>query len=303
MAQRSVAALRGQFTALISPFDLNGNLMLGWMADLLEFQRQHGVDGLVICGTNGEATSLSVAERKQVLEAVMAHRGALAIIAGTGAASVTDAVELTRHAAEVGADAALLLPPFFFKNPSADGLVTYFRQVLDAAPLPMLLYSIPQQTAVPITEEILDRLADHPNLVGVKDSAGDWEYTLRLIQRYPQLKIFPGSDYLIGKGYTHGAAGAISGGANPFPELVVAVRNGHYSDPTGAKALQAQERLTAATDIVRRYPFVGVSKCILAHRGLPRMGVRPPLISLTALQEEQLLDELYAADFLPRMVE
>ncbi len=298
MSPPKAAALRGLLTATLTPIDMDGRLALEHMPTLLEFQQRAGVDGVVVCGTNGEATSLSVEERKRTVEAAVAHRGNLTIVAGTGAASVTDAVELTRHAAQAGADAALALPPFFFKDPNVAGLAAYFEAILDAADLPVLLYNIPQFTAVPITDDLLGRLAGHPNLAGVKDSAGDWTRTLAFITRYPNLRIFAGSDFLAAQCYATGGAGCISGGANGFPEVVAAVRDAHRADPSGDKPKEAQARLNALLDITRRYPFISFSKCIQANRGLPRLGVRPPLVSLSPAQEESLISELRTAGFL-----
>jgi 4-hydroxy-tetrahydrodipicolinate synthase len=298
MPHPKAAALRGLLTAILTPFDLNGRLTLEHMPALLDFQRGAGIDGVVVCGTNGEGTSLSVEERKRALETTLEHRGGLTVIAGTGAASVPDAVELTHHAARAGADGVLVLPPFFFKNPTAQGLAAYFNAVLDAADVPVLLYNIPQLSGVAITDALLDLLADAPNLAGVKDSAGDWARTQEFLTRYPHLRIFPGSDYLAAQSWAAGSAGCISGGANPFPEVVAAVRDAHRADPGGAAREAAQARLTAVTDILRRYPLIGVSKSVLAHRGLPRLGVRPPLVSLTTAQEESLLAELRAGRFL-----
>jgi 4-hydroxy-tetrahydrodipicolinate synthase len=298
MPHPKAAALHGLMPALLTPFDSQGRLALEHTPALIDFQRRAGVDGVVICGTNGEGTSLSVAERKRALEAVMEHRGNFLVVAGTGASSVPEAVELTRHAAEVGADAALVLPPFFYKTPSAAGLADYFRPVLDAADLPILLYSIPQFSAVPITDELLDLLGDHPNLSGIKDSAGDLERTKTFITRYPQLKIFSGSDLIAGPSIAAGSAGCISGNANSFPEVLVAVRDAYAADPSGEKLHAAQARLNVLVSITNRYPLIAVSKSILAHRGLPRLGVRPPLIALTPAQEESLISELRTADFL-----
>ena len=284
-------------TAILTPFDLKGELALEHMPTLIEFQSQAGIDGLVVCGTNGEGTALSVTERKQVLEAVIAHRGDMRIVAGTGATSVTDAVELTRHAAQIGADAVLVLPPFFSKNPSDQGLADYFRRVLDAANVPVLLYNIPQFTEVAITDELLRLLQGHPNLAGIKDSAGDWERSHEFITRYPELRIFVGSDRLDAPCYAAGGAGCISGGANAFPELLVAVREGFRRSPQ--EAVQAQERLNTLLDITARYPFLSTSKSILAKRGLPRLGVRPPLTLLSPDMETRLFAELHDAGFLP----
>lgn len=291
--------LKGLMTAILTPFDLQGDLALEHMPALIEFQRQAGIDGLVVCGTNGEGTALSVAERKQVLETVMAHRGDLQIVAGTGATSVTDAVELTRHAAQTGADAVLVLPPFFSKNPAAEGLADYFLRVLDAVDLPMLLYNIPQFSAVAITDELLELLKGHPNLAGIKDSAGEWARTQEFIVNYPELRIFVGSDRLDASCYTAGGAGCISGGANAFPELLVAVREAFRRSPQDAK--QAQAHLNALLDILAGYPFLSSTKSILPQRGLPRLGVRPPLSMLPSDTEARLFAELREAGFLPTL--
>ncbi|HZT43733.1 MAG TPA: dihydrodipicolinate synthase family protein [Chthonomonadaceae bacterium] len=293
-------SLRGLLTAILTPFDRQGDLALQHMPALLDFQRRAGIDGVVVCGTNGEGTSLSVEERMRTLEVVLASRERMLVAAGTGAASVTDTLTLTRHAAEAGADAALVLPPFYFKAPTTEGLAAWFLRVLDAADLPILLYNIPQQSAVAISDDLLDRLLDHPNLAGLKDSAGEWARTEEFITRYPQLRVFSGGDRLASRSYAGGGAGAISGGANAFPEIVAAVRDAYQADAGGPRTQEAQVRLSALVDIVVRYPLIAVSKSILAQRGLPRLSVRPPLVDLTPAQEDALLAELRAAGFLDR---
>ena len=295
MSEIQRKTLGGLHPAIITPIDSQGKLSLEHFPKYIQFQREAGVDGLVVCGTNGEATSVSVLERKQILECAIANRGNLTIIAGTGAANLPDTIELTQHAMKVGADAVLVLPPFFVKNPSTQGLEGYFRAVLDACNVPTLLYSIPHFSAVTITPELLERLNGHPNLIGVKDSKGNWEETYTLITRFPNLKIFTGSDLIAGKGFEHGA-GVISGTANAFPELLVAVRDAAKSNPSALES--AQNRLLELIEIVKMYPFVGNNKSILAYRGLPRLDVRPPLINLTNEQEQTLLNQLKSAGFL-----
>lgn len=295
MNHPATTRLRGLLTAILTPFDHVGNLALNHFDALIDFQRSAGVDGLVVCGTNGEGTSLSVAERKQTLETALKYRGGLTVVAGTGGTSMTDAVELTRHAADVGADAALVLPSFFYKNASAIGQADYFQRVMDAANLPILLYNIPQFTGVHITDEMIDRLISHPNLAGIKDSAGDWERTHALIQKYPNLIIYAGSDLLAAHSYSAGGA-CISGGANAFPEVVAAIRNAHQH-PSGDLE-QAQKRMDSLAAITLRYPLIAVSKSVLAHRKLPRLGVRPPLVNLTDAQETDLIAELRTAGYL-----
>ena len=293
----SVVPVHGVLTAILTPFDRSGDLALDVVPVLLDFQRAAGIDGVVVCGTNGEGTSLSVDERRRTLECVVQHRGNLQVVAATGATSVTDAIELTRHAADLDVNVSLLLPPFFFKEPALDGLAAYFRTVLDAVNLPALLYNIPQMTAVPITDALIGRLSDHPRLLGIKDSAGDWARTRELITNNPKLQIFAGSDFDALRCLRAGGAGCISGGANPFPELLVAVKAAFDAGNVQA-ADEAQARLETMLDILVRYPFVGASKSVLAHRGLPRMTVRPSLVDLTTALEEKMLSEFHEAGLL-----
>ena len=295
MSESKTAHWRGILTAIVTPLDLQGDLALEHFPLLLDFQRQAHIDGVIVSGTNGEGTSLSVSERKQALEKVLEHRGDLIVLAGNGAASMTDAIELTRHASEVGADGLLALPPFFYKGVSAQGMADYFRRVMDSTDLPVLLYNIPQHSAVVITDEIISLVADHPNLAGVKDSTGDWASTQHFKKTYPHLKVYAGNDLLASRSFAIGGE-SISGGANAFPELLVAVRDAARQGVE--EGAVAQARLDTALDIVSRYPFIANNKAVLAHRGIPRLGVRPPLISLSPTQEESLIAELKSMGFL-----
>ncbi|MCA1596764.1 MAG: dihydrodipicolinate synthase family protein [Chloroflexi bacterium] len=288
-------SLYGALTAMVTPFDKSGALQLEAIEPFLRFQEAAGIDGVVVSGTNGEGPSLSVSERKRLLEEVIRHRRDLPVVAGTGAASVSDAIELTEHAGSVGADAVLVLPPFYFKNASADGLAAYFRMVMDSSTVPVLLYNIPQHSSVEISDEILDRLEGQPELLGIKDSAGAWERTAELIRSRPGLKIFPGGDRLLARALEAGAAGSISGTANAFPELVAGVWQMFRS---GGDVNAAQSRLDAAIAILSQYPVAAANKSVLAHRGMGRMWVRPPLVDLSGPQETEMLGRLQDAGLL-----
>ncbi len=288
----SNSALNGLHTAIITPFDRHGDLKLECVASLLEYQRRAGIDGVVVCGTNGEGTSLSIQERKNLLETMLEHRGSLKVIAGTGAGNLPETLELTRHAAESGADAALVLPPFFLKKITDEGLANWFRSVLDSADLPILLYNIPQMTSIPITDGVLERLEGHPKLAGLKDSTGDWNSFSHYAKTYPQLQLFCGSDLIAGQAWSLGAAGSISGTANSFPELCYAVRNAFR---TGNNVQEAQDRLTSVCRILLKYPFISNNKTVIASRGLPETFVRSPLADMTQEQTFTMLEELRAS--------
>ena len=289
MITQELSRLKGLYTAIVTPFDRDQRLRTDYVPELLEFQRKGGVDGVVVCGTNGEGTSLSVAERRTLLEAVMTHKGDLKVIAGTGTANLPETMELTQHAAESGADATLVLPPFFLKKVTEEGLADYFKRVLDATSIPTLLYNIPQMTAVTISGGVLERLQGHPNLAGLKDSTGDWNSTQRFIRDYPELLVFCGNDLIAGKAWAAGAAGCISGSANSFPELCAAIRDAYRA---GEELDEAQAKLTAAATALTKYPFIGYSKTVMARRGLPEMFVRSPLVDLSGDEATALLNDL-----------
>ena len=297
MPSTNTARLRGLLTAILTPFDAAGNLALQHFPALLNFQRSAGVDGVVVCGTNGEGTSLSVPERKQMLETAITHRNGLTIVAGTGGTSLTDAIELTRHASDAGADAVLVLPSFFYKNATVQGHAHLYLKIMDAATVPVLLYNIPQFTGVDIADELIALLLKHPNFAGIKDSAGNWERTHSLIKNHSDLLIYAGSDLLAGRSYEAGGA-CISGGANAFPEVVAMIRNAYLREPGCCSVEEAQARMDALIAITKNYPLIAVSKSVITHRGLPRLSVRPPLVNLTPQQESALLSELKTAEYL-----
>jgi len=277
------------YTALITPFKRTGALNLRVLPDLIRFQRKAGVDGILVGGTNGEGISLSVRERKRLLEAVLTHADGLEVIAATGACAITDAIELTRHASYHGVAALLVLPPFYFKEPEPRGVAAYYAAVAAATELPLILYSIPQFSGVPVGGEVLDQLAHCRNIYGVKESSPASEPAYRLLRDYPSLRLFVGNDLYLSELLQAGAAGVISGTANAFPELVVAVARAvrERRDPW-----EAQERLNSAISVIADYPIVGTVKSILAARGVARTYTRAPLVMPSPAQRRTLLSEL-----------
>lgn len=290
-----IAKLRGVYTALVTPFGPNGQLQRRQLPDLIAFQRAAGVDGVVICGTNGEGVSLSVRERKRLLETALEHSQGIEVMAATGACSMTDAIELTRHASRCGAVATLVLPPFYFKNLAPEGVAAYYRAVALASAIPVVLYSIPQFSGVPVSGALLDLLKDVPQIVGIKESSGDRASGLELLGAYPHLTFFVGSDLLLAEMLAAGAAGVISGTANAYPELLVAVAQ---AAAKGFGVAEAQARLAQAIAVLNDYPIVGAAKCVIEERGIARTFVRPPLVMPTPAEREQIVLRLRGIDLL-----
>ncbi len=290
--------LRGVFAPIVTPFRLtDGEVDLPWIGRHVAYLRAHGCTGIIPCGTNGEAASLSVAERVQVTEAALAAAGDMPVIVGTGAAALPDAIALTRHAFAAGAAAVLVMPPFYFKKPTDEGVVLWFQRLFDAA-MPnggrALLYHIPQNTGVPISDSILTALiASHGELIyGVKDSSGDPAQGAHLRHTFPQLAYFVGNDHRVAEACRDGGAGSITATANVFPDLVQAVQAAAWGR---GDAMGAQAALSEARTLLDTCPLQPATKAALvAVAGLPPIAVRPPQVELSAEQRAGLRAGLLA---------
>jgi 4-hydroxy-tetrahydrodipicolinate synthase len=277
--------------ATVTPFADGGErVLLHWIPQHLAWLAERGADGLLAMGTNGEGPSLNLEERKQIIDVIMEHRGGLATVFGTGCASLPETAEVSRYALERGADAVLIVPPFYFKGVPADGLIAYFDALLRALPSErkVLLYNIPFLSGVEVSDELMDALAERfpERLLGVKDTSGHLERTEGYVRRYPQLTILCGSDHLAGPAYRAGAVGSISGLANAFPGLMSAVWLAHAE---GGDVDAAQERVQEAQGLLRGLPAHSAMKHLLhLMAGLPLTYVRPPLRDLTRDETEEL---------------
>lgn len=285
--------LAGVFAANVTPFDPTSLAVdHGWMRRHLAWLRARGCDGVVPLGTNGEGPAMSVAERKAVIDTAIAAADGLAVVPGTGCASLPDTVELTRHAFAAGADAVLVIPPFFFKNVSDAGVLAYYQRLCDAALQPgqqILLYHFPKLSAVPIGDAVAAGLREsHPGCVaGVKDSSGDFESIVHWNKLFPELRVFAGSDSLAGKATAAGVAGTITAGGNLIPDLLQRVRQAVLA---GQDPAPHQEQVNLVRGWLERSPSMhAATKFLLTlFAGLPQSAVRPPLIDLNDAQQADL---------------
>ena len=290
-------SLGGVIPAVVTPFGEDGRIDVTWMERHLSFLREAGVHGILACGTTGEGPSLGLSERKQVIDVCLQNRGAMAVMAGTGCASLTDTVELSCHAVERGADVLLVVPPFYFKNPSEEGLVQYYRALLRALPTQarLALYNIPGFSAVEVTDSLLYRLSfDFPQQVaGVKDSSGSAERTLAYIERHPQLTIWAGNEGTAAAALRGGACGVISALANAFPDVMLNLWRARQRGEDLAPWDASIQRLQQAT---RGHSPAAAAKCLLAAvHGFPATHVRPPLVDLTPEERPRLVEAVRAA--------
>ncbi len=277
--------------AVVTPFSEGGeDLMLDWIPQHLAYVEHRGADGVLALGTNGEGVSLSIEERQDVIDAVLTHRGRLRVMFGTGCASLPETVALSRYAIERGADAVLIVPPFYFKQIDPQGIIAYYGALLDALPpeRKVLLYNIPGTSGVEIRDELVDALVERfpERLLGIKDTSGRIERTRSYLQRYPQLAIYNGSDGNVGEAVPSGVAGAISAVANVFPDLIAGVFDAHAS---GGDVAAAQAEVSRVRDTLSRFPSHSAIKHLLhLVAGLPLTYVRPPLRDLTPDEVEAL---------------
>lgn len=277
--------LQGIYAASITPFDDDGFPALHVLSGHLRHLESIGCHGALILGTTGEGPSFSVEERISLLEAAAAERGNLKLLAGTGAASLTDAITLTRAAFELEYDGALVVPPFYFKDASLEGLFAFYLELISQA-VPangkLLLYHIPQVSGVAIEPELIRRLRfEFPErVVGIKDSGGSIENTRMLCSEFEGLQVFNGHDGLLTDSLAAGGVGAITGLSNVFAGTLRQVYDAHVSGNGTQQAEEAQAWLTATRDKLKE---LGLSlpatvKTILRLKGLlPNDYVRPPL--------------------------
>ncbi len=291
-------ALGGVLAPTVTPF-INQSLEidLQWTREHLRLLNEKGLDGVVPSGTNGEGPSMSLDERRRLIDVCLENKGDMQVVPGTGCASLTDTIELTKYALTSGADSVLVLPPFYFKNPPLKGLLAYFRTLCDKAVPPgkgIILYNIPQISAVAITHELLDGLLEsHPECIwGVKDSTGDPDSLRAFVSSYPNLRIFAGSDRLAKLAYELGAAGTISALANIVPEWLKDLREKVASgDDEAAEGLE--KRINRLRELLSIYPMRSTTKYIIhLTMGLPMRQVRPPEIELTEEEKSKIESEV-----------
>jgi 4-hydroxy-tetrahydrodipicolinate synthase len=271
---------RGSITALITPFK-DGQVDEAAFQSFVEWQIDEGTQGLVPVGTTGESPTLSHDEHKRVVElCIEAAAGRVPVMAGTGSNSTEEAIALTRHAKHAGADAALVVTPYYNK-PTQEGLYAHFKAIAEAVDIPIFIYNIPGRSVVNMSVEVMARLAELPNIVGVKDATGD--LTRPSLQR---LKCGVDFIQLSGEDGTalgfnaHGGVGCISVAANVAPRLVSQFQNatlqGNY-----ARALELQDRLMPLHTALFVETNPSPAKYAVSLLGRCTDQVRLPLVSVT----------------------
>lgn len=279
---------RGVLPALVTPFR-DGNVDEEVFVRLVERQIRGGVHGLVPVGTTGESATLSHDEHRRVVElCVRTAAGRVPVVAGAGSNSTAEAIELVRHAKTVGADAALVVTPYY-NRPSQEGLYAHFAAIAEAVQLPVLVYNVPSRTSVDISNETLARLARLPNIVGVKDATGD-------LARASQQRLMCGEGWTMltgddptALGYlAHGGHGCISVTANVAPEQCAAFFNDALTGQWQG-ALYGQDRLIRLHKALFADASPSPTKFALAHLGLCAEDARLPIVPASEAARKEVL--------------
>ncbi|MBX7247857.1 MAG: 4-hydroxy-tetrahydrodipicolinate synthase [Caulobacteraceae bacterium] len=267
---------KGVITALVTPFR-DGKLDEAAYRALLERQIAGGVHGVVPVGTTGESPTVSVEEHKRIVElTVEVCAGRIPVIAGAGGNDTSKVIELVRHAKTVGADAALVVTPYY-NRPSQEGLFLHYKAINDAVELPVLLYNVPGRTGIDLANETVERLAKLPNIVGIKDATGDMVRISLMRRGVPEsFCLISGDDPTLLGYMAHGGHGVISVTSNVAPEACVA-RYEAAAQGAYETAGQWQDRLVALDKALFLDNSPAPTKYALARLGLCTDEVRLPL--------------------------
>lgn len=280
--------LKGSLPALVTPFTPQGELDLPALKKLVEWHIEQGSHGLVPVGTTGESPTLSHDEHRLVVEEVVRLvAGRVPVVAGAGSNSTREGIELIQHAQKAGADAALVVTPYYNK-PTQAGLIAHYTALHDASDLPIIIYNIPGRSVIDMAPETMGELAKLPRIVGVKDATGK-------LERVSMQRASCGADFiqLSGEDATalgfnaHGGVGCISVTANVAPKLCAEFQQATLAGDY-ARALEYQDRLMPLHVAIFLEPGVAGAKYAMSRLGLCSDTVRLPLVGLTEATKVQI---------------
>ena len=285
----------GSMVALFTPMHDDGRVDFDALLNLVEFHVANGTDAIVAMGTTGESATLDEKEHcKVIAEVVKAANGRIPVIAGTGANSTTEAIHLTRCAMQAGADACLLVTPYYNK-PTQEGLYRHFKAIAEAVPVPQILYNVPGRTACDMLPETIERLASVPNIVGVKEATGDVDRARDILARCgDRIDLYSGDDATAMEFILAGGKGNISVTANILPQEVHDYcQHALAGDREAANTIN--ERLLPLSDVLFCESNPIPIKWALYEMGLIPAGIRLPLTPLSEAYRENLRQTMVTA--------
>jgi 4-hydroxy-tetrahydrodipicolinate synthase len=290
--------LKGSLVAIVTPMHDDGTLDFAALRALIDWHVEQGTDGIVIVGTTGESPTVDFDEHSELMRvAVQQVAGRIPVIAGTGANSTREAIELTTRAKELGADACLLVTPYYNK-PTQEGLYQHFKAVAEAVAIPQILYNVPGRTGCDLSNDTTLRLAQIPNIVGIKDATGSLERNTDLILRAPDdFAIYTGDDATALACMLQGGKGVISVTANVAPRAMHEMCEAAF-----AGELDRARAINGTLFPLHKKLFIEANpipvKWVLKEMGRIGGGIRLPLTPLSASYHEALRDAMRTANIL-----
>jgi 4-hydroxy-tetrahydrodipicolinate synthase len=285
--------MQGTGPPLVTPFDREGNVDEGALRDLVLWVEERGADFIVPCGSNSEAELMTADERARVVE-IVAETASVPVLAGTGSPGFEETRQATSRASEAGADAALVVTPFYYGHDEAT-LEAYYEDLADAAEIPIYLYSVPAYTGVKLSPDLVGRLAEHPNVAGMKDSSGDLEtFTLeRRATADADFDLLVGSGSVLAHALEAGAEGGVLALSNIAPGSTAEIYERHQAGDREA-AQELNDDLVALNKAITSGYSVPGLKYAMRQRGAPAGHPRRPHRPLEDESARADLEELIA---------
>ncbi|MGG0644567.1 4-hydroxy-tetrahydrodipicolinate synthase [Sporosarcina gallistercoris] len=283
-------------TAMVTPFDEQGEIDFTATRNLIHHLLENGSEGLVVAGTTGESPTLTQQEKVNLFEfTVQVVAGRVPVIAGTGSNNTRESIELTQLAETAGMDGIMLVVPYYNK-PSQEGMYQHFKLIAESTSLPVMLYNIPGRSSVNMSPETIIRLAEIPNIVAVKEASGNLDAMAEIIENTPShFALYSGDDGLTLPVLSIGGAGVVSVAAHMIgPEMKTMI--GHYNSGRTFEASTLHRRLLPVMKELFAAPNPSPVKAALNLKGIPVGGVRLPMLPLTDVQLNSLNSVLLQQD-------
>lgn len=290
--------LKGSLVALITPMNQDGSIHFEQLRRLIDWHIDNGTDGIVAVGTTGESATLPVEEHLAVIEETVKHVAKrVPVIAGTGANNTAEAIALSQTAEKLGADYTLSVVPYYNK-PSQEGIYRHFKAIAEAASIPMIVYNVPGRTVVGMNNETVLRLAEIPNIVGVKEASGDIGRDIELINQTPEgFTVLSGDDPTGMAFMLAGGHGVITVAANVAPKLFADMCRASLAGNL-AEARRLNKQLVPIYNTMFCEPSPAAPKWALSVLGKCEPHVRLPLVGLTAEGQAKVRRALEAANLI-----
>ena len=290
--------IQGSIPALVTPMNEDGSLDLASLRKLVEYHIEQGTNGIVAVGTTGESATLDMAEHCEVIRVVVEQvNGKIPVIAGTGSNSTTEAIQLTQDAKSVGADACLLVTPYYNK-PTQEGLYLHHKAVAEAVDIPQILYNVPGRTGCDMLPSTVARLSKIPNIIGIKEATGKLDRLAEIRSlTQPEFLLFSGDDATSREFCLRGGNGVISVTANVAPRLMSAmVAAALANDRANAESIDAKLAGLHRDLFIESNPIP--AKWAVCQLGLMHKGIRLPLTWLSEACQDAVLAAMAQAEVL-----